>query len=80
MEVKFNEYLKRFVSRVLMLMIIGFCTWRLTNIVEEITIKGFIIMLSINIIVPNICFVVIYFKTKEFKFLVSLIKKFIPIK
>lgn len=77
---KFNEYLKRFVSRVLMLMIIGFCTWRLTNIVEEITIKGFIIMLSINIIVPNICFVVIYFKTKEFKFLVSLIKKFIPIK
>lgn len=64
------QYIKYFLT----IIIVGFITFYFSNLIEVISFGYFLLKMSICIIVPNLLFILIFFKTKEFKDIFSRIK------
>lgn len=72
------EYFKKYVSYMIITIISGVITTYVCSIVyKDIGFPTLIIKGLICIIIPNIIFISVFFKTKEFKYLFNLIRKYI---
>jgi O-antigen/teichoic acid export membrane protein len=66
-----KEYFTSYISFGLIVLLTGGFTYLLCNLVNYTTLFSLLAKLVICLIVPNIIFLVIFFRTDEFKFLIS---------
>jgi O-antigen/teichoic acid export membrane protein len=69
-----KTYFLRYFTYTVTILIAGVITWYLCETVEGTSILALILKIIISILVPNTIFVIVYSKTKEFKYFKNLFK------
>lgn len=67
-------YYLEMLKKCLLFAFIGFCTFMICNLVQNVGIYGLLLRAGICIIVPNTVLITIYYRTPEFKGLLGLLK------
>lgn len=76
LERKSSKYFLRFIFRTILMFLIAILLYFINRFCfDNVTVLTFILLTIITCIVPNIIFIVIFRKTKEFKFLLKKIKR-----
>ena len=66
-----KEYFVRYIGYTLVMLAAGWVTWMLCSLVTGGQLISFIIKMGICTIVPNVIFLAVFYRTKEFQFLLS---------
>jgi Membrane protein involved in the export of O-antigen and teichoic acid len=67
-------YFERYIKFSLFLLFVGGITWLICTIFPDGSFMGFIYRLLVSAVVPNIIFLVVFWRCKEYKYLLSIIK------
>ena len=73
-ERNFKEYIYKYIFYAVLTVGVGIFTTYLVKFIENSNLYGLIIKGSICVIVPNILYLIIFYKTAEFKYVYSIIK------
>jgi O-antigen/teichoic acid export membrane protein len=73
-----REYFYRYILYSVLLVINGFVTYCLIELVPNFGIYYFIVKCIICLIVPNIIFILFFYKTKEFNYFYKIFSSFMP--
>jgi O-antigen/teichoic acid export membrane protein len=71
-----KNYFVRYILYTLVMLLAGIVTWIFTNMIQDGSVSSFIIKTFICIIIPNVVFIIAFYKTPEFKYLVGILKSF----
>lgn len=66
-----NEYFVRYIGYSLVMLAAGWVTWMLCGLVTGVQLFSFLIKMLICAIVPNVLFLIAFYNTKEFQFLLG---------
>ena len=72
-----KSYFKKYGFYTINMIIVGVLTWFISSIFSDYSILGFIGKLVVCIIVPNTLFLIIFWRTKEFQYLIVIVKPMI---
>ena len=72
---KVVPYFVNYLKRILVTTTTGIVTWYFCSMVKDISIVSFLLKMVICTLTPNLFFVLIYCRTENFRYLLSLIKK-----
>ncbi|WP_433745207.1 lipopolysaccharide biosynthesis protein [Falsibacillus pallidus] len=75
-----TQFFVRYTLYTLITILTGFITLELTNYFNEVNLQTFIIQLFICLTIPNLVFLILFYRTKEFKYLHKVLKNFIFLK
>ncbi len=71
---KLFQYFQRYTSYAAVTLGVGFCTWWIANLITGNTILDFIGKMGVCFILPNLCFFIVYYKTKKLSYLQNVIQ------
>ena len=70
-------YFIKYVIWTVIMLFVGSITWIISNLFSNYTLLGFIGKMLVCAIIPNILFLIIFWRTKEFQYLAGIFKKVI---
>jgi O-antigen/teichoic acid export membrane protein len=70
-----KSYFIRYIKHTILLFIIGYVTWLISLLITDLSITGFLCKLVICVTVPNLLFIFVFWRTKEFQYLLSILKR-----
>lgn len=72
-----KSYFKKYLFNTFIAITVGILTWLISNLFSDYTLVGFFVKSIICLVVPNILFIIIFGRTKEFKYISNLIRPII---
>jgi len=67
-------YFIKYISDTVLMIIAGYITWKVTSTISDVGVLSFIYKMLVCLIVPNLLFLIIFWKNNEFKYLLSILK------
>ncbi len=70
------NYFVNYICYTFLMIIVGIITWFSCSFFLDYTLYGFVFKLIVCVIVPNVIFLIVFWKSKEFQYLVKIFKKY----